>query len=309
MENKSKLLPSLSLPSEVVYSTVVVDSLEEDIQRFDKVLLVSQTFQQQDISGFHWKLCVGHSHLFVSLYEKSNIVCDVTFVIQGPLHKHTPFTVLYTAPYGSICLGIWESDFEGVQNYVEQANIDNYYNKAYQILSTLKGLQHVKTSYCIKLRADEYFVNFVPFLTKLRSLPPLQILTSNIYFKKANDWPYHISDHIMGAKTECLVHMFTQAFTKAQDKTLLNRTPEVHLALSYLETFGPVKHDDSELGKILFFMYTYFDVFPIRLFEDYTFKAHEFFTKSDGGIPDVNTLESMSDFKVTFTGASQNLNE
>lgn len=297
----SKRLLDIQIPTDVLYSTVVVDSLTSFFSfiLYDKVVLLSEAFQSEDLSGFTWKFCVGTKDLFVSLYEKPTLPCNVSFVIQGPLHENTPYTILYTAPYGSICLGLWDSDFSLVQTQVEQYNIDNYYNKYFQIISTLKGLFQVKTEYAIKVRADEYYINFIPFLTKLQSLPSHQILTSNIYFRKANDWPYHISDHIMGARTEILLSMFSQASKHAKEKTLLKITPEVHLAISFLLQFSPVHPEDRDIQKILRCMYTFFDIFSIFQFESYKVKTVErFVTKEDGKLQDINTLEAMSDFQV-----------
>jgi len=302
IKNLSKQLSDIPLPSEVLYSTVVIDSsdwLSVDLDPYQKVILVSHIYQVYELSGFAFRFCVGQESLFVGLYEKPNILHDVSFVIQGPLHAHTLYTILYTAPYGCICLGLWESELEEVKQQIERETIDNYYNKYLQIISTLKGLFQVKTPYSIKLRADEYYVNFIPFLTKLKSLQPYQILMSNIYFKKANDWPYHISDHIMGARTEILVSMFSQASKHAKEKTLLKITPEVHLAISFLLQFYPVHPEDRDIQKILRCMYTFFDIFSIFQFESYKVKTVErFITKEDGRIQDINTLEAMSDFQV-----------
>jgi hypothetical protein len=297
--NKSQRLATLFLPSQTIYSTVLVDSFDQlESQSYEKVLLVSEQSIQKDLSGFLWKLCVGQENLFVHLYEQPHLSCDTTFVIQGPLHEHTPYTVLYTAPYGAISLGLWEDDFPAVKAHVETKMIDNYYNKYFQIVSTLKGLLHVKTPYAIKVRADEYFVNFLPFLTKLKSLQPQQILTSNIFFKKANDWPYHISDHIMGGKTEYILNMFIKAHQTAEHNTLYKITPEVHLAISYLQHFGDPHPEDRDIQKIIRYMYTFFDIFPVRHFEDYTMKGPSFSKKADGLLANVNTLEAMSDFQV-----------
>ncbi len=297
--NKSQRLASLFLPSQTVYSTALVDNLDHiHGEIYEKILHISEQPVHSDLSGFLWKLCIRQENLFVHLYEKVNLSCDTTFVIQGPYHEHTPYTLLYTAPYGDIVLGLWGDDFPAIKAYVNQTQIDNYYNKYFQILSTLKGLEQVKTPYAIKVRADEYFVNFLPFLTKLKSLPSQKIMTSNIFFKKANEWPYHISDHIIGGKTEYLLSMFVKALQNAQQNTLKKITPEVHLAISYLQQFSNPHPEDADLEKVLALMYTFFEIFPVRHFEDYTMKGPTFCTKAEGLIQDVNTLEAISDFQV-----------
>lgn len=302
IKNLSKQLSDIPLPSEVLYTTLLVDTqdwLSVGLNPYQKVILVSQTYELHELPGFVFRFCLGQESLFVGLYERDDIVSDVSFVIQGPFHVNTPFTMIYTAPYGTICLGLWESDLEEVKQHIERETIDNYYNKYLQIMSTLKGLLQVKTPYSIKLRSDEYYVNFIPFLTKLKSLQPYQILTSNIYFHKANDWPYHISDHIIGARTEILLSMFSQASKHAKEKTLLKITPEVHLAISFLLQFYPVHPEDRDIQKILRCMYTFFDIFSIFQFESYKVKTVErFVTKEDGKLQGINTLEVMSDFQV-----------
>ena len=132
IENVSKRLSDIPLPSSVLYSTLVVDAsdcLSIDLSRFQKVIVVSNGGQTHELPGFHFQFCIGQDSLFVSLYERPDISNDISFVIQGPCHRHTPFTVLYTAPYGSICLGLWESELEEVKQHIVKTNIDNYYNK------------------------------------------------------------------------------------------------------------------------------------------------------------------------------------
>lgn len=297
--NHSKRLQELESPSETVYSTLLIDTFDISISldTYDKVLVISETYQEETLSGFQWKLCVGEEGMFVSLYEKNGLSSDISFVIQGPLHKHTPYTLIYTAPYGSICLGLWDSDFPFVQDQIEKENIDNYYNKYFQIVSTLKGLLEVKSPYVIKVRSDEYYINFLPFLTKLKSIASYQILTSNIYFK--NEWSYHISDHIMGSKTETLLSMFISAYKHARDRTFLYLTPEVHLALSFLSQFYPVHFEDTDNQKVNFYMSTFFSLYQIFEFENYKVKTTDrFITKEDGKLKDVNTLDSILNFKI-----------
>jgi hypothetical protein len=299
--NKSTILAGIPLPSQTLYSTLCIDhdSLETvNTMEYEKICFVSKDVSHQELSGFDWKFSVNGSTFCLHVYEKPNLICDTSFVIQGPLHEHTVFTVLYAAPYGTICLGIWEDDFKDIKAHAEETNVDNYYNKYFQIVSTLKGLVHVKTPYVVKLRADEYFLNFIPFLTKLKSFPPHQILTSNIYFKKADNWPYHISDHIIGGKREYIISMFLSALQNCQTKSLLGITPEVHLAVSYLQQFGEVHPQDRNILKIIPLMHLFFDLFPVRLFEDYKMKGPTFLVKSEGQVDGVNTLEVMSDFTV-----------
>ena len=299
--NISHILSTIHIPSEVLYPTCLLDSDQVSsvaIELYDKLLLVSSVSTQKDISGFDFKLDVKNKEYTVSLYEKPDLVCDVTFVLQGLPHEYTPLAVVYTAPYGSISLGLWDSDFELVKTYQETQNIDNFYNKYFQIASTLKGLINVQTPYAVKLRADEYYVNFIPFLKRLKTIQPLQIITSNIFFKKAYEWPYHISDHIIAGRTECLLTMFQRARISAEERTLLNITPEVHLAVSYLQHFSNVSHLDSDFKKVHSLMHRFFDIYSIYLFEQYKVKAGGYMTKEDGRVCGINTLDAISEFCV-----------
>jgi hypothetical protein len=296
----------LEIPSEVYYSTLLLDEEQlndTNLESYDKLIVVSETQRQStfDLSGYRYTCHVATPTFRVSLFEKDTLQQDVTFVIQGLVHEHTPFTLIYTAPYGAVSLGLWDSDLDLVKEIQVKQNIDNYYNKYFQSVSTLKGLLNVKTEYAIKVRSDEYYINFLPFITKMKSQGAQKILTSNIYFHKANDWPYHISDHIMGGKKECLIRMFYYARVNAETRALNGITPEVHLAISYLLQFSSVHPEDRDLQKILVLMYTFFDLFPIRLFENYKVKGTRFLTKADGPVPGINTLETMSDFAVQLS--------
>lgn len=71
--------------------------------------------------------------------------------------------------------------------------------RMHQLLTTYKGMCNVHTDYVMKLRSDEYYTPITKFIDEYFKNPS-RLLCSNIFWKPEE--AYHISDHIMMAKTE-----------------------------------------------------------------------------------------------------------
>jgi hypothetical protein len=71
--------------------------------------------------------------------------------------------------------------------------------RMHQLLTTYKGMCNVNTEYVMKLRSDEYYTPIIKFIDEYLK-NPATLLCSNIFWKPES--AYHISDHIMMAKTK-----------------------------------------------------------------------------------------------------------
>ena len=95
---------------------------------------------------------------------------------------------------------------------IEEEKIYNYNNAYYQFDSTLAGLSQVTTKYVVKLRCDEFYTFIDPVLDKIRepSSKP-KLTTSNTWFRKSEEFPWHPSDHIVAGKTDIMLNAFKKA--------------------------------------------------------------------------------------------------
>lgn len=300
--NQSISLSDIIMPSKTIFKTLLLDSHQDfpaDGANYEKIILVSKSRFEREIPEY--TLVLSHSSIsgYICIYQKPNLVCDVSFVIQGLDHEHTLFTILYSALYGSVCLGIWGDDLESAKKFQEARHLDNYYNKFFQTLSTIKGLEQVKTKYVIKLRSDEYFLNYIGFIERMKALSPHKILTSNIYFRKINVWPFHISDHIIGSETINLLRMFINSYNNILNGIYDKATPEVHLGASYLQQFTEINIHETVSYKTLSLMITFFDIYPIQEFEEYKTKYRDrWLSKADGVIRDFLPTDNIADITV-----------
>lgn len=125
---------------------------------------------------------------------------------------------------------------------------DHARNLQLQVVSTLTGLNLVKTKYAIKLRGDEWYSNLCDL-----DIDWQKIYTVPVFFRKWEIFPFHPSDHLMASKTDNLVGMFTSCLLDIITKKNLHAdssycvgnncklhpghrmTPECCLAKSYMD--------------------------------------------------------------------------
>ena len=74
-------------------------------------------------------------------------------------------------------------------------------NVIYQIDGMLNGLEAVNTKYCLRLRTDEFYTDLDYAIERFYKEDE-KLFTSNIFFRKPEVFTWHISDHIMIAKTD-----------------------------------------------------------------------------------------------------------
>ena len=139
---------------------------------------------------------------------------DITILVQGKLHKHTLSRIQKYRKYGHILIGcdlqddravLDEYNLEGCEiAYLDISIADTTFDcfRVYkQCKSIYEGLKHVKTPFVMKVRADYWVGNLEPFIQKMGEYPD-KFVTNNMYFRPDRVAKYHISDHMVGGKTE-----------------------------------------------------------------------------------------------------------
>ena len=93
---------------------------------------------------------------------------------------------------------------------INKQQIYNYKNCFYQFKSTLNGLEKVKTKYAIKLRSDEAYSNFEKIIEKTLNSKSKKMITTNTFFRRTKDFPWHPSDHVIVSETDHMLKVFNR---------------------------------------------------------------------------------------------------
>jgi len=197
---------------------------------------------------------------------------DVTIVIQGPSVSVSgklgaAFRNLenYSKHVGNIVISTWDDSKVkpskrmlnrlGIK-YVEDSkdHYKNHYNSsniAYQSATSLNGLKLVKTEYAIKVRCDEKYTDISKFIKVMKSAPE-KITTSNFLFTSDDFSQFHISDHVIGGKTENLIGMFDN--TSMLCKHYTNKTDPITGSDLAIDNYrnGKTKNDEISPESLLF---------------------------------------------------------
>lgn len=301
MEIQTQLLEGFIVPTHVLYKTLICDTVSSDtnVCQYDKILVLQDTHEQ--VPGFELVQVFHTIDKSLTLYEKKDLSpSDVTFVIQGLDHTHTWKVILYSIPYGSVCMGIWTDDeLQHASKYVQDNKIHNKHNRFFQVVSTLKGLRDVKTPFAIKIRSDEYFINYTQFIQQMKAMQPQQILCSNIYFRDLRGWLYHISDHILGSRTDNLLIMFGEALRLLQLNQCLDTTPEQLLARSYISHYESIPFMNNKtyyhLQVAARHMVIFFDIYNICDFDDFEMKHYGERKTKVSNLAEIVEVRSMKD--------------
>jgi hypothetical protein len=180
---------------------------------------------------------------------------NVTIILQGKVLQDSIDFLIKNYPQANVVISTWvdtELDFSNIPHtynvvLTKLPSDGGHQNINYQVLSTLKGLQFVKTDYVIKLRGDEYYSN-LDYVAYEIAMNPHKIYSSPIFFRHWSFMEYHISDHIIAGTTNNLNLMFES--TKFNlDNGLVYHTrdgqnfefwePEINLTRSYLMAKEP----------------------------------------------------------------------
>jgi hypothetical protein len=212
----------------------------------------------------------------IYIYYKHPKICDVTFVIQG-LSKEETFIkfICNLLRFGYVELATWEFyNLNEVLDYINKNKIQNGQNIYLQVFTSLSGLKNCKTKYSIKVRGDEWYEDFSKFIILMKKYPD-KITTHNMFFRKIGQYPYHISDHVIGGTTENLLKMFSMCKEMLDTKQklpniprVLNHCPEQWLTTAYMRCFY-TNDELSDYVEIKEKMIKYFQVLPMNVFKDF----------------------------------------
>jgi hypothetical protein len=181
---------------------------------------------------------------------------EVTIVIQGRLAARGLERIGNYQRFGRVIVSCWETcdkemlagvDLERVPVVLSEmpgeGEYFNYGNVLLQTLTTLHGLEHVRTPWAIKVRCDEYYSDLGAFIERMKE-SPRKIITNNVFFRKDAIHKFHISDHVIGGRAENM----RATFRILKERCLRNepgqpRTPgwmptEALIATSYLRHLG-----------------------------------------------------------------------
>jgi WavE lipopolysaccharide synthesis len=152
--------------------------------------------------------------------EESEAGHDVTIVIQGRLARRGIENIPTYERFGRVILSCWDScdkslltgvDLPRIQVVItakpEEGKYFNYGNAFLQTLSTLHGVMHAKTPWALKVRCDEFYTDLSAFIGRMKA-QPAKLITNNVFFRKDAMYKYHVSDHVIGGRTENLRETF-----------------------------------------------------------------------------------------------------
>lgn len=157
---------------------------------------------------------------------------DTSIIIQGPLHENSISNIDIYKKYGDIIFVSWSDEYNKNLSLIQEIKKsgafllllerprwlrENRQNIALQCYSTSSGLLLSDKKYSIKLRSDEQYTNLDPLIQKMYSSD--KIITSNIFFRKHNEYPLHISDHMIAGKTRILSSIFQNCVTFCSNAT------------------------------------------------------------------------------------------
>ena len=144
---------------------------------------------------------------------------DITVIIQGPLNESSLSNIPnYQKTAKNIIVSTWDRYDAKTKEYLpDDPNVlfitsdsnwaenwrGRYYNNsniAFQIITTLNGLDKVKTKYVIKVRSDEIYTDISYFAEAVRANEE-KLITNNVLFQLDSKAKFHPSDHVVGGST------------------------------------------------------------------------------------------------------------
>jgi hypothetical protein len=151
---------------------------------------------------------------------------DITVIIQGPLNESSLSNIPnYQKTAKNIIVSAWDTYDNNTKEYLpEDPNVlfitsdsnwvenwrGRYYNNsniAFQIITTLNGLDKVKTKYVIKVRSDEIYTDIGQFAETMKANKE-KLITNNVLFQSDDHEKFHPSDHVIGGTTNNMLGTF-----------------------------------------------------------------------------------------------------
>jgi hypothetical protein len=233
---------------------------------------------------------------------------DVTVIIQGKLMQDSYDFYIKNYRDFPVIISTWVDNKISFDNLPENFKVvlSQYptdfgaQNFHLQIISTLSGLDMVKSEYVIKVRGDEYWTN-PQYIEKCIKFNPNKVWTSSVFFRAWQYSEYHASDHIIAGTTKNVKLMFSECkkiFDSGElnlskwkidgkmHKWVVTHAPEERITKAYLRVKSSDKFEKVD-GRVL--MKEHFDILDISLMKPYKVKANLFKKEwADDFIPERN---------------------
>jgi hypothetical protein len=213
-------------------------------------------------------------------------------VIQGPLNESSLSNISnYQKTTKNIVISTWDKYDDSTKSHIpEDPNIvfvasDSgwalnwrgvYYNNAniaLQAITTLKGLDKVKTKYAIKVRSDEIYTDISQFAETMK-VNKEKLITNNVLFQPDDVEKFHPSDHVIGGTTNNMLGTFEKLenyCAKYAERGIVPLTGK-ELGIDSLEVISPetlmcicfLQHRgvDISINKSKEIMLSNFDIVP-----------------------------------------------
>lgn len=168
----------------------------------------------------------------------------------------------------------------------------SFQNFDLQITSTAYGLMHCKTKFTIKLRGDEWYSN-LHLVEQTQKSDEEVVFFAPIFFRKWDYYPFHISDHLISAKTSNLKMMIGSCL-RSLLREEKQQVAESFLGKCYLEAKNNMKlSDHDELSKDIFKQN--FGLIDLELLKYYKVKANLYGKIWYSNFEDHDSISSMSE--------------
>lgn len=271
----------------------------ENTNLFDKIIFTNEKSIPEKGVPENYHKTISYQHFCV--YTRKDIQESITFIIQGRILDPELFqkNLINLCKYGAIIVSLTK---ESIESFVTKNKIINEQNVYLQVHSTIDGLKKCTTKFSIKIRADEYYQNWNSFIDEMKSNPN-KIITNNVFFRKVERYPFHISDHVIGGLTENLKEMFTNTKRNLEIRRIpphvTKGIPEQWLTIGFLLS----KYSEEQLRlikghhKIRDTMKQYFHFVRVETFEDFVIS----YTKNDRNKrirQRVNGLNDLKDHRI-----------
>ncbi len=252
-------------------SIIVTPSLVDDV----KIRLMNNDYV---IYGVY--KCYENSELVNIMAAKTSIRASekFSFVLQG-LDKGVITDTLRNKvfKYGIPIDAIWKSeDLAVVKSDILKNKYHNSQNVYYQIYSTYEGLKNVTTPYVFKIRADEYYSDFDIICKKLIDSPDI-IISNNIFARRIEKYPFHISDHLIAGSSDNMKKMFERGLQNLQNRNIMGVCAEQHITCSYIcarEGLSGFKELPKQYERVKELMIKYFFIISVKQLGDFFVRAN-----------------------------------
>jgi len=149
---------------------------------------------------------------------------DVTIIIQGKLNNVSINNLHHYRKFGRVIVSTWKDCSPRLKllawargaklvSSPDPRDLYNVQNIACQCVSTLAGLQAMRTEYAIKVRSDEYYTDLSKFIFAIKSNPS-KLVTNNVFFRYDHEAKAHPSDHVVGGTRDHLLKTYELLLNK-----------------------------------------------------------------------------------------------